>query len=154
MADSDEIFLALDGPLDGAAERVAAALGLEFNGDLRADTGELQYKGQARTFDGVIGVYVGPNTFQPEPDEVQAMDGYAVVVDVQSRQRKEAQAEESRLAFDALTGALPDVPALLSHNVELLVASYLPGSGTHTFDPATTLDDPDIDTWRPWVVGT
>jgi hypothetical protein len=152
MADSDEIFLALDAPLEEAAERVATVLGLEFNGDLRADTGELQYKGRARTFDGVIGVYVGPNTFQPEPDEVQAMDRYAVVVDVQSRQRKDAQAEEARLAFEALGGALSDVPALLSHNVELLVASYLPGSGTHTFEPGTTLDDPDIDTWGPWVV--
>ncbi|MFG1819453.1 hypothetical protein ACGFIF_37225 [Kribbella sp. NPDC049174] len=152
MADSDEIFLALDAPLEEAAERVAAVLGLEFNGDLRADTGELQYKGQARTFDGVIGVYIGPNTFQPEPDEVQAMDRYAVVVDVQSRQRKDAQADETRLAFEALTGALPDVPALLSHNVELLIASYLPDSGTHTFEPGTTLDDPDLDTWRAWVV--
>jgi hypothetical protein len=152
MADSDEIFLALDAPLEEAAERVAAALGLEFNGDLRAGTGELQYKGLARTFDGVIGVYVGPNTFQPEPDEVQAMDGYAVVVDIQCRQRKDVQAEETRLAFEALVGALPDVPALLSHNVELLVASYLPESGTHTFEAGTTLDDPDIDTWRPWVI--
>lgn len=152
MADSDEIFLALDAPLEEAAERVAAVLGLEFNGDLRADTGELQYKGRARTFDGVIGVYIGPNTFQPEPDEVQAMDRYAVVVDVQSRRRKDAQADETRLAFEALTGALPEVPALLSHNVELLIASYLPDSGTHTFEPGTTLDDPDLDTWRPWVV--
>lgn len=153
MADSDEIFLALDEPLEVAAERVAAVLGLEFNGDLRADTGELQYQGQARTFDGVIGVYIGPNTFQPEPDEVQAMDGYAVVVDLQARHRKDSQADEARLAFEALIGALPDVPALLSHNVELLVASYLPGSGAHTFGPGTTLDDADLDTWRPWVVG-
>lgn len=152
MANSDEIFLSLDAPLEEAAERVAAVLGLELKGDLRADTGELQYSGRARTFDGVIGIYIGPNTFQPEPDEVQAMDRYAVVVDVQSRQRKEAQADESRLAFEALTGALPDVPALLSHNVELLVASYLPGTGTHTFEPGTTLDDPDLNTWRPWVV--
>ena len=58
MADSDEIFLALDGTLEAAAERVAGVLGLEFNGDLRAETGELQYKVRARTFDGVIGVYI------------------------------------------------------------------------------------------------
>ena len=153
MADSDEIFLALDGPLESAAERVAGVLGLEFNGDLRADTGELQYKVQARTFDGVIGVYVGPNGFQPEPDEVQAMDGYPLVVDVQSRNRKDAQAEETRLAFEALVAALPDVAALLSHNVEMLVAAYLPGAGIHSFERGTTLDDPDLDTWRSWVVG-
>jgi len=152
MADSDEIFLALDEPLEAAAERVAAVLGLEFNGDMRADTGELQYQGRARTFDGVIGVYVGPNGFQPEPDEVQAMDGYPVVVDVQSRNRKDAQAEETRLAFQSLVDALADIPALLSHNVEMLIAAYLPGQGSHTFAPGTTLDDPDVDTWRPWVV--
>ena len=112
MAGSDEIFLALDEPLDVAAARVAGVLRLEFNGDLRTETGELQYKGPARTFDGVIGVYIGLNGFQPEPDEVQAMDGYSVVVDVQSRQRMDAQAEETRLAFQSLVDALADVPAL------------------------------------------
>lgn len=44
----------------------------------------------------------GPNSFQPEPDEAQAMDRYAVVVDVQYRIRKGAQAEEARLAFEEL----------------------------------------------------
>lgn len=152
MADSDEIFLAMDGPLEVAAGRVAGVLGLEFNGDLRAETGELQYKVGARTFDGVIGVYIGRNGFEPEPDEIQAMDGYAVVVDVQSRQRKDAQVDETRLAFEQLVAALGDVPALLSHNVEMLVAAYLPGRGMHTFAPGTTLDDPDVESWRPWVV--
>ncbi|TCC19259.1 hypothetical protein [Kribbella sindirgiensis] len=151
MADSDEIFLALDEPLEVAAERVARVLELEFNGDLRAETGELQYKVRARTSDGVVGVYIGPNTFEPEPDEVQAMDGYAVVVDVQYRTRKDAQAEEARLMFERLVDALSDVPALLSHNVEVLVAASLPGRGTHTFDPGTTVDDPDLSTWEPWV---
>jgi hypothetical protein len=152
MADSDEIFLAMEEPLEAAAARVAGVLGLEFNGDLRAETRELQYKVGARTFDGVIGVYIGPNTYEPEPGEPQAMDGYAVVVDVQSRQRKDAQPEETRLAFQQLVAALGDVPALLSHNVEMLVAAYLPGQGIHTFAPGTTLDDPDLETWRPWVV--
>ncbi|HWD81812.1 MAG TPA: hypothetical protein VG497_23110 [Kribbella sp.] len=152
MADSDEIFLALSEPLEVAAERVARVLGLEFNGDLRAESGELQYKGRARTSDGVFGVYIGPNTFEPEPDEVQAMDGYALVVDVQYRTHKPEQAEEARLAFDALTEGLPDVPALLSHNVVMLVAAYLPGSGTHVFEPGTTLDDPDMSAWESWVV--
>jgi hypothetical protein len=152
MADSDEIFLALDEPLDTTAERIARVLDLEFNGDLRAETGELQYKGRARTSDGIMGVYIGPNTYEPEPDEVQAMDGYGVVVDVQFRTQKDTQAEEARLLFERLVGALPDVPALLSHNLEMLVAAYLPGRGTHTFEPRTTLDDPDLEIWRPWVV--
>ena len=58
-----------------------------------------------------------------------------------------------RLAFELLVHALAGVPALLSHNVEMLVAAHLPARGIHTFDPGTTLDDPDLDTWRPWVVG-
>ncbi|MGW5193479.1 hypothetical protein ACWEOO_29805 [Kribbella sp. NPDC004138] len=152
MADSDEIFLALDEPLEAAAERIARVLDLEFNGDLRAESGELQYKGRARTSDAIMAVYIGPNIFEPEPDEVQAMDGYGVVVDVQFRTHKDAQAEEARLLFERLVGELGDVPALLSHNVEMLVAAYLPGRGTHTFQPRTTLDDPDLEVWRSWVV--
>jgi hypothetical protein len=152
MADSDEIFLALRTDHEEAAAQVAAVLGLEFKRDFRSESGELSYVGQARTFDGLIGVFIGPNTYQPEPDEVQAMDGYPVTVDVQSRVQKDAQAAEARLAFEALVGALPDVPALLAHNLELLVAAYLPGRGIHTFEPGTTLDDPDLDVWRPWVV--
>ena len=119
----------------------------------RAETGELQYRVHARTFDGIIGVYVGPNGYQPEPGEPQAMDGYPIVVDVQSRNRKPAQPQETLLAFEALVAALPDVPAILSHNVDTLVAAYLPGAGVHHFDPNVSLDDPDIETWRPWVVG-
>jgi hypothetical protein len=153
MADSDEIFLSMEGSLEEAAGRVADVLGLEFNGDWRDETGELQYKGRARTFGEIIGFYIGPNIFQPEPDEVQAMDHYPLVVDVQARNRKPAQAEEARLAFELLVTAFGDVPAILSHNVEILVAAYLPGRGTHTFEPGTTLDDPDLDIWRPWVVG-
>lgn len=152
MADSDEIFLALRADHEEAAAQVAAVLGLEFKRDFRSETGELSYVGQARTFDGLIGVFIGPNTYQPEPDEVQAMDGYPLAVDVQSRVQKDAQAAEARLAFEALVDALPDVPALLAHNVELLVAAYLPGRGVHTFEPGTTLDDPDLNVWRPWVV--
>ena len=83
---------------------------------------------------------------------MQAMAGYAVVVDVQYRTRKDEQAEEARLAFEELVRALPDVPTLLTHNVELLVAAYLPGRGTHTFEPGTTVDDPDLSIWEPWVV--
>ncbi len=152
MADSDEIFLALDGDLEASAQRVAEVLGLELNGGLQADTGEWQYKVRARSFDGVIGVYIGPNPFLPEPGEPQAMDGYAVVVDVQARQRKDAQAEEARLAFEALVAGLAEVPALLSHNVEFLVAAYIPGRGAHTFAAGTTPDVDDAEVWKPWVL--
>ena len=150
MSDSDEIFLALDEPLTMAAQRVAEVLGLEYLG-VMPQTGDLQYKVRARTFEGWIGVFVGPNNYGPEPDEPQSMDGYPITVDVQSRNRKANQADETRLAFEELVAALAETPALLSHNMELLVAAYLPGAGTHRFEPDVTLDDPDLEIWRPWV---
>jgi len=152
MADSDQIFLALTGDLELSARRVAEVLGLQPNGGRRPDTGEWQFKVGARTFDGVIGVYVGQNHYLPEPGEPQAMDGYAVVVDVQARQRKDAQAEEARLAFETLVAGLPEVPALLSDNVEFLVAAYLPGKGVHVFPSGTTVDVDDAGIWQSWVV--
>ena len=47
----------------------------------------------------------------------------------------------------------PDVPALLVHNLDTLVAAYLPGVGVHTFEPAITPDVEDIEAWRGWVRG-
>ncbi|TDD59563.1 hypothetical protein E1263_14535 [Kribbella antibiotica] len=153
MADSDEIFLALDGELEASAERIAEVLGLEPNGGFLDWSREWSYTLGARSFDGKIGVYIGLNDFLPEPGEAQAMDGYAVAVDVQVRHRKDAQEAETRGVFEALIAGFPEAPTLLSHNVTHLVAAYLPGAGTFTFAPRTTLDDPDIDVWKPWVIG-
>jgi hypothetical protein len=151
VAASDEIFLASDEPVDVVAHRVANALGLEYMG-VMPGTGELQYKGRGRTFEGWMGVFIGPNTFEPEPGEVQAMDLYPVQVDIQSRGHKSAQAEEARLAFELLTVGLPEVPALLSHNVEQLVAASRPGLGIHYFGEKVWLDPPEVEPWRPWVL--
>jgi hypothetical protein len=41
---------------------------------------------------------------------------------------------------------------ILSHNMALLTAAYLPGAGVHAFPRGTTLDAEDIELWRPWVV--
>ena len=41
---------------------------------------------------------------------------------------------------------------VLSHALSLIIAAYLPGVGMHSFPPGTTLDVPDDDIWRPWVV--
>jgi hypothetical protein len=152
MADSDEIFLRSDGPVDVVAGRVADALGLDFLGRMPGET-ELQYKVRALTFDGWIGVFVGPNYFDPVPGEVQAMDGYPVMVDVQARSRKPAQGEEARLVFEAIVRAMPEVPALLVHQVTMLVAAHLPGTATHYFGPGVTVDDPAVGIWRAWVAG-
>ncbi|MGC4938067.1 hypothetical protein [Kribbella sp. DT2] len=92
------------------------------------------------------------NDFYPEPGEVQAMDLYPVCVDIQSRRRDGRQAEEARLAFEVLVRELPEVPALLAHNMEVLVAASRPGVGTHYFGENVWLDPPEVEPWGPWVV--
>lgn len=58
-----------------------------------------------------------------DSDEIfLALDGYALDIDVQTLQRKPSQVGEARLVFDALVAGLPEVPALLSHNVTMLIA--------------------------------
>ena len=102
---------------------------------------------------GVIGVYIGLNGFQPEPDEVQAMDGYPVSSTFSPVSERMPRRRRPGWPSNRWSQPWPTCPRSWSHNVEMLVAAYLPGAGTHTFDPGTTLDDPDLDTWRPWVVG-
>ncbi|GAA1558724.1 hypothetical protein [Kribbella lupini] len=149
MANSDEVFLATDEPIEVVAARVAEVLGLTYLGQTN---GRFQYTRWGRVFDGWIGVYVGVNDFWPEPGEVQAMDLYPVRVEIQSRRRDGRQAEEARLAFEFLVEGLPEVPALLSRNLEVLVAASRPGVGTHYFGENVWLDPPEIEPWRPWVL--
>jgi hypothetical protein len=93
--------------------------------------------------------YVAPD---PEPDEVQAMDGYAVEIQLRGGPSYDELHREAGGLFDGLLHAHPDVPALLVHNLESLVAAYLPGAGKHTFDPPVTPDAEDHDSWRLWVL--
>jgi hypothetical protein len=150
MADSDEIFLAAG--LEEVLGRVEAALGVRDGHEMDSRDGERGYVGQARTVEAPMGVFIGPTLFPPEPGELQAMDAYPVMVDIQFRTHKPLQAEEARLAFEAIVAELPDVPALLLHNAEWLVASYLPGQPVHYFEPRVTPDPEDIDTWGARVV--
>jgi hypothetical protein len=80
------------------------------------------------------------------------MDAYPVMVDIQFRTHKPLQAEEARFAFEAIVAELPDVPALMLHNVTWLVASYLPGDSVHYFEPKVTPDPEDLDIWGARVL--
>ncbi|WP_433005902.1 hypothetical protein [Kribbella sp. CA-294648] len=71
---------------------------------------------------------------------------------MQLRTHNELQAEEARLAFEAIVRAMPDVPTLLLHNAEWLVAAYVPGQPIEYFEPRLTPDAEDVDTWGPWVL--
>ncbi|TDD14614.1 hypothetical protein E1218_32785 [Kribbella turkmenica] len=59
--------------------------------------------------------------------------------------------KEARLVFDRLVEARPEVAMLLCHDLDLLIAAYLPGRGVQEFTAGTTIDEPDADRWRGWV---
>jgi len=115
----------------------------------------IRLRQRATVHDGWLGVVVQPNGYvlpDAEPDEVQAMDAYAIEIQVRGGSSEDVLHREAGLLFDKLVATRPDVPMLLVHNLDTLVAAHLPGSGTHSFSPLISPDAPDQDTWRPWVV--
>jgi hypothetical protein len=157
MSTDDTIFLATDAPLAEVAEWLNGALGLEHADGAELAEGVYLLRGRTRTVDGNLFVRVEPNAYgeaDPEPEDVSAIDHYQGVVDIRYAGRKdeELQAREARALFDELVERGPDMAMVLSHNLSLIVAAYLPGAGVHYFPADTTLDVPDDDLWRPWVV--
>jgi hypothetical protein len=155
MSDDDSIFLGTDEPVAQVADWLSALLGLEPIPEQPDAADELGLRGPAATVDGWLGVLVHRNWHaqsDPAPDEVQAIDPYPLQLDIwYGANDEEVQQRESRLVFDRLVAARPDVAMLLCHNLTILVAAHLPGVGTQYFEPDTTLDAPDIEKWRPWV---
>ncbi|QNE22602.1 hypothetical protein F1D05_37775 [Kribbella qitaiheensis] len=147
MADSDEVFLAVGGAVEVVAARVAEVLGLGDGLEPEDGSGEWAFVGRARTVDAPMGVFIGPNYLGSEPGVLTALDAYPVMVDIQFRTHKPLQAEEARLAFELMVAGMPDVPALLVHNVELLVAAYVPGQAPRYFEADLTPDAEDVETW-------
>lgn len=158
MSTSDNVFVATDESTPAAAQWLADVLGLEAvaDADLKAD--ERLFRRSARGGSAVVAVKVRPNDFavvDPDPDEVQAIDRYAIDLSIRivGKKDEDRQLAESVAIFESLVAARPEVPALLVHNLDTLVSAHLPGAGTRTFDPPITPDAEDIDTWRTWVVG-
>jgi hypothetical protein len=153
MATDESIFLRLDEDPGQVAEWLVAVLPLErLSGG--QDEEEVALRGRAATVDGWLRVSVGRNIYVSQeagPGEVQAIDGYPIEIGIRFKP-DEILRREARLAFDKLVDARPEVPMLLVHEVTILDAAHLPGSGTQYFDEAVTVDAPDQDKWRPWVV--
>jgi hypothetical protein len=154
MSDNGSLFIATDEPIVEVAEWLRSALGLE---ELSAAPGEIGFRGRAVTVDdGWVGFLVRRNGYieaDPAPEDVQALDGYPVEIDVQYFGKdEEVLRVESKAAFEKVVSARPDVPVLLCHNLAFLVAAYLPGAGIKYFDAGTTPDGPDLAVWEPWVV--
>jgi hypothetical protein len=158
MSTSDNVFLAAIEPVDQVAQWLAGALDLEPVQASDLVEGEHLFRGNARTAEGEIVVLVAPNGYievDPEPEDVQAIDPYPIDVQVRllGRKDEDLQLRETQAVFSALAESRPDIPMLLVHNLDTLVAAHLPGTGTHTFDESISPDAPDIDVWRPWVIG-
>ncbi|WP_433159611.1 hypothetical protein [Kribbella sp. CA-247076] len=156
MSTTDEVFVAAGESLEETVGWVGRALRLEGVGDPELGAEEFLFRGKARTAGGDLVIVVEPNTYSepdPEPDDVSAIDRYAVVVEVRlvGARDEEAQAREARAVFDELSADRPEVALVLSHALSLLKAAYLPGVGARTFPAGTTLDAPDVDAWRAWV---
>ncbi|GAB2647750.1 hypothetical protein [Kribbella swartbergensis] len=158
MSTSDNVFLASDEPVEQVAEWLGTVLELEPVADAGLKENERLFRGSAGADQREIGLRLRPNTFaeiDPEPDEVQALDKYPIDLDIWliGPKDEELQLRATRKVFDKLVMGRGDVPLLLVHNLDTLVAAHLPGVGTHTFEEPITPDAPDVDTWRPWVVG-
>lgn len=155
MAERENIFLRSVLAVQDEANALQELLGLEpIPNQAGARPGQHGLRGKAGAVDGTLGYLVQPNGHvDPEaaPDEVQAFDNYPVEIDIWLGSRGPEQAQEARAVFDRLVAERPDVPMLLCHDLDLLVAAYLPGRGVHEFPPGTTVDAPDAEQWRPWV---
>jgi hypothetical protein len=157
MSTSDNVFVAAGDSVAEVADWLAEVLGLDVVADGDLKEGERLFRRSARTGSGAVGILVRPNGFavvDPEPDEVQAIDRYPIDLGVWlvSTKDEEWQLRETAVIFDDLVTARPDVPALLVHNLDTLVAAHLPGAGTHTFALPITPDAEDIESWRSWVL--
>lgn len=154
MQDREYLFLQTSRSSGAEAEWLEKEFGLEPIPNGVDDPARVGLRGKARTRDGAVGYEVQPNTYpvsDPEPDEVQAIDAYPVQIAVWLGHDEGSQLAEGRQVFDEVVKARPDVPVLLCHTVDALVAAYLPGRGVHDFPPGTTIDAVDQELWRDWV---
>jgi hypothetical protein len=155
MAARENIFIRTDRSVPDAAALLSALLGLEQIPDDDDSAEDVGLRGRAESADGFLGFRVMPNANglpDPDPDEIQAIDGYPLQVDIwYGSKEPEVQRREARIVFDKLTAAGSDVAMLLTSDLQYLIAAYVPGAGVHEFEPATTMDAPDVERWRPWV---
>jgi hypothetical protein len=153
MSVVDSVFLAVSGGPQEVVDWLVEGVGAEV---LVTEASAVRLRMRGESAADWLGVVVQPNGYvvpDPEPDEVQAMDGYAIEVQVRGGGSNGILHREAGRLFETLITARPEVPALLVHNLDTLVAAHFPGAGTHTFDPPITPDVEDIDAWRGWIVG-
>lgn len=152
MSVVDCVFAAVTETPEQVADWLTRVAGCEV---VRIESDATLLRVRAESVDCWLGVVVQPNGYvevDPEPDEIQAMDPYGIEIQLRGGRTEEVLHAEAGQLFDKLIAARSDVPMLLVHNLDTLVAAHLPGAGTHVFDESITPDGLDIDVWRPWVV--
>ena len=156
MSTQENIFLQSGAAAADEAKLLRELLELEPIPDTTgAGPDEHGLRGPARTVDGVLGYVIQPNDNvepDPTPETAQAFDAYPIEIDIWLGRDEAAQLQEARLIFDRLVEARPDVPMLLCHDLDVLVAAYRPGQGVHEFPAGTTVDAPHAGQWRDWVL--
>ncbi|HLT61307.1 MAG TPA: hypothetical protein VK020_08955 [Microlunatus sp.] len=111
----------------------------------------------ARTADCAVGYLVRPNghaTRDPQPGERQGFDGYPIEISIRLGSCGSDQLREAQLIFDELIRARADLPMLLCHDLDILVAAYRPDRGQHEFPPDTTVDEFHTHRWLDQVART
>ena len=104
--------------------------------------------------DGTLGFELQPNLFSeenPDPEDVQAFDGYPVQIAIWLGGLGPTQRQEGRLVFDLFVEGRAEVPILLGHTLDRLIAAYLPGRGVYEFPPDTSVDAPHAGRRKDWV---
>jgi hypothetical protein len=152
MAEKYSVFLDSGLAVGEVAERLKEVLGLGASLEGTGADGEVGLRGPAVSGDGWLGLSVHRNwhvLVDAEPGEAQAIDPYAVQVDVSYGGGDEER--EARVVFERIAGAELGIPLLLVHDVTYLVAAYLPEVGTHYFAAGVSMDEPDLAQWRDWV---
>ncbi|GAA1581806.1 hypothetical protein GCM10009789_39400 [Kribbella sancticallisti] len=158
MSAVENVFVGTDAPLRQVADEwLDPLLALEPIPDGLDSQEEIGLRCQALDADGWLMILVRRNGYaevNPEPDDVQAFDAYPTEIAIRYRAEDElAQQRQARLVFDRLVATRPDVPMLLVHDLDILVAAHLPAAGTQYFPDNVTVDAPDQDQWRPWGHG-
>lgn len=151
MSTVESIFVQVDAGPGEVAGWLVEVLGFER---LAGDPGvpdEAVLRGWASTVEGWLGIVVDRNVYgSQDGEEAVAIDGYQIEIGIRVKP-DEVLLREARLIFDKLVETRPEVPMLLVHELDALVAAHLPGVGTEYFEQRVTVDAPDQDTWRPWI---
>jgi|SRR5579872_3180531 len=156
MSQRENIFVATSATVREVASWMTNHMGFGTMNSAEDTSTDIGLRRSALISDGMIGIRIQVNTFavpDAASDEIQATDAYPIQIDLWAPGRTiEIQKAEGREVFDRLVSSSPQTSALLTHDLDILVCAYLAGVGTHEFLDKTTIDIPDLERWKPWVV--